>query len=310
MLAKGDRLTMPAFGAGGDWIVKLPDQVYPDVPRNEFAMMSLAAAVGITVPEIRLVHRDEIDGIPPAVWASHEQWAYAIRRFDRTNDRGPVHIEDLAQVRNVYPDAKYHGNYETVAGLVYRGHDTDGLREFARRLVFTVLISNGDAHLKNWSLIYTDPRIPILAPAYDIVSTRHYMGGHQALGLKFAGSRRFETARLATFTRLERRLGADAGLADEAATVVTRTVEQWPHFGGILAGNQPLYADISDSISARSRSLRHAEVEGLPRAAGGKAVRRPVGRSSGPLRSDGSPREYASGTSPAVGQADRHQSQS
>src|SRR5215470_11296466 len=64
MLAKGDRLTMPAFGADGDWIVKLPDPVYPDVPRNEFCMMSLAAA-GIDVPAVRLVHRDEIDGLPP-----------------------------------------------------------------------------------------------------------------------------------------------------------------------------------------------------------------------------------------------------
>jgi serine/threonine-protein kinase HipA len=151
MLAKGDRLTMPAFGAGGDWIVKLPDQAYPDVPRNEFAMMSLAGAVGINVPEVRLVHRDEIDGLPSGVWSSPEEWAYAVRRFDRTEDRERIHIEDLAQVRNVYPDAKYQGNYETVAGLVYRGNDADSLREFARRLVFTVLISNGDAHLKNWS---------------------------------------------------------------------------------------------------------------------------------------------------------------
>jgi serine/threonine-protein kinase HipA len=34
MLAQHDRLTLPASGVGGDWIVKLPDRVYPDVPRN------------------------------------------------------------------------------------------------------------------------------------------------------------------------------------------------------------------------------------------------------------------------------------
>jgi len=75
-----------------------------------------------------------------------------------------VHIEDLAQVRNVYPENKYLGNYETVAALAYRGHDLNSLREFARRLAFTILIANDDAHLKNWSLIYTDPRVPCLAP--------------------------------------------------------------------------------------------------------------------------------------------------
>src|SRR5215211_2947068 len=47
MLAKGDRLTMPATGVGGDWIVKLPDHFYADVPWNEYAMMSLAESVGI-----------------------------------------------------------------------------------------------------------------------------------------------------------------------------------------------------------------------------------------------------------------------
>jgi hypothetical protein len=115
MLAKGDRLTLPAFGVGGDWIVKLPDQTYPDVPRNEFTMMSLAASVGIAVPPVRLVHRDELDGLPPDVWTSREEWAYAIRRFDRDAHRDSVHIEDLVQVRNVYPEDKYLGNYETVA---------------------------------------------------------------------------------------------------------------------------------------------------------------------------------------------------
>ncbi|MGB6165775.1 MAG: HipA domain-containing protein [Pseudonocardiaceae bacterium] len=208
MLAKGDRLTLPACGVGGDWIVKLPDQTYPDVPRNEFTMMSRAASAGIAVPPVRLVHRDELDGLPPDVWPSREEWAYAIRRFDRDAHRDSVHIEDLTQVRNVYPEDKYLGNYETVAALAHRGHDLDSLREFARRLVFTILIANGDAHLKNWSLIYTDPRVPSLAPAYDMVSTAYYLGEREMLGLKFGGSRRFERVDVTTFERLQGRLRA------------------------------------------------------------------------------------------------------
>lgn len=236
--------------------VKLPDQLYADVPVNEFAMMSMASMIGIEVPEIRLVHRDEIDGLPPDVWAGREEWAYAVRRFDRTATRGAVHMEDLAQVRNVYPDAKYDGNYETVASLIYRGHDVDSLREFARRLTFTILISNGDAHLKNWSVIYTDPRIPVLAPAYDLVSTRYYMGGEETLGMKFAGMRRFDSVRLSAFSRLERRLGITAGLADEAEGVIRRVLEVAPQALDPLAGNPGLKADVAASIVERSRSLR------------------------------------------------------
>lgn len=255
MLALRDRLTLPAAGVGGDWIVKLPDRLYPDVPRNEFTMMRLANAAGIEVPEVRLVHRDEVDGLPQGVWPDHEDWAYAIARFDRDPERRLVHIEDLAQVRNVYPDGKYHGNYETVAALVHRGHDLAALREFTRRLMFTVLIANGDAHLKNWSLIYRDPRIPTLAPAYDLVSARCYMGGDEQLGLKFAGSRSFERFRLGAFDRLERRLGIEAGLGDVAREVVMRVAEHWPGESTALAGNADLRGDISRSIEERSATV-------------------------------------------------------
>ena len=155
MLRRGDQLTLPAHGEGGDWIVKMPDSVFRDVPLNEFAMMTVAGAVGIDVPEIMLVPRERVDErLPASVWPEHEEFAYAIRRFDRDEHRGLIHIEDLAQVRNVYPEQKYKGNFETVASLIYRGRDKESLLEFTRRLTFDMLISNGDYHMKNWSLIY------------------------------------------------------------------------------------------------------------------------------------------------------------
>jgi serine/threonine-protein kinase HipA len=256
MLAKGDRLTLPAFGVGGDWIVKLPDQTYPDVPRNEFTMMSLAASADIAVPPVRLVHREELDGLPPDVWTSREEWAYAIRRFDRDSNRDSVHIEDLAQVRDIYPEDKYLGNYETVAALAHRGHDLDGLREFARRLAFTILIANGDAHLKNWSLIYTDPRVPSLAPAYDMVSTAYYLGERETLGLKFGGTRRFDKVDVTTFERLQRRLRAPrAELAACVAELVEQVSLHWPEHREKLAGNPELASSIEASIAAGRRSL-------------------------------------------------------
>lgn len=219
-------------------------------------MMSLAASAGIDVPEIRLVHRDELDGLPPDVWPAREEWAYAVRRFDRTGDREPVHIEDLAQVRNIYPEDKYAGNYETVAALVYRGHDLAALREFARRLAFTVLISNGDAHLKNWSLIYPDRRVPRLAPVYDLVSTACYVGDGEQLGLKFGGTRRFHEIGIRTFERLERRLGVPtAGLADHVREVVAQVNEHWPAHRHSLAASPAVLGTVDDSIVARSSSL-------------------------------------------------------
>lgn len=259
MVKSGDRLTLPAYGRGGDWIVKLPDRRFRDVPRNEFAMMSLARSVGIEVPEVILVTRDQVDErLPAGIWPEGEPYAYAIRRFDRDGDRRLVHIEDLAQVRNVYPERKYSGNFETVASLIYRRRDLGALKEFARRLTFSILISNGDAHLKNWSLIYRNPRVPTLSPAYDLVSTGPYdLGGRpEDLALKFGGTRDFHGVSISTFRRLEARLGArGAELADCVADVVSRTQQEWPRFAEMLAGNQILQDAIDRSIRARSRTL-------------------------------------------------------
>ena len=264
MLMRHGRLAIPAHGEGGDWIVKTPDSTFRDVPLNEFTMMSLAGAVGIEVPEVRLVPRDRVDDrLPGGVWPNDEQWAYAVRRFDRDEQRGLVHIEDLAQVRNVYPEHKYDGNFETVASLLYRGRDQESLLEFTRRLTFSVLISNGDYHLKNWSLIYPDGRVPRLSPAYDLVSTAHYLAGerHEDLGLKFGGSREFHKVTLSTFRRLQERLGVrDADLAECAAVTVERTMAEWPRHASLLDPSPRLQEAVDQSIGMRSKTIMRSRV--------------------------------------------------
>ncbi|WP_082948470.1 type II toxin-antitoxin system HipA family toxin [Mycolicibacterium elephantis] len=257
MLRTGERFTCTATGAGGDWILKLPDVTYSAVPRNEYAMMRFAAAVGIDVPEVALVHRDQVENLPATAWPSNENWAFAVRRFDRADTRELIHIEDLAQVRGVYPIQKYEGNFETVASLIYRGHDSAALKEFVRRLTFFALIGNGDAHLKNWSLIYRDRRIPTLSPAYDVVATEAYRpeGEPEDLGLKFAGSRRIEEMRVTHFNRLARKLDTTTDLSAVAADTVYRAVRCWPEVKEELADLVFIRQSVERSLRERSASL-------------------------------------------------------
>ncbi len=217
MLRDGDRLTLPGGDADGDWIVKMPDAVYPEVPHNEYAMMRLASQCGIEVPEIRLWHRDELPrSLPDAAWPNHQEWAYGIRRFDREQGER-IHIEDLAQVRGFKPADKYHGSFETVANLIYRGRDEESLREFIRRLFFSYAIGNGDMHLKNTSLIYRDPRRPAISPAYDLVCTAPYrLPEPEDMGLKLGRSRRFEDVTGQSLVLLAQRVEATADVAREA----------------------------------------------------------------------------------------------
>ncbi len=227
LLRQEDRFVAPASGDRGDFILKLPDASYPHVPRNELAMMRLAKAVGLDVPDAMLVHRDEIEGMHDATfWPRGEDMAYAVRRFDRSATRTPIHMEDFAQVRGIYADDKYHGSFETVAALAYRGRHTDDLHEVARRIGFNLLVRNADAHLKNWSLLYPDGRKPRLSPAYDIVSTAVYpdIATGQDLGLKLGGSRRFERIRLSAFRGLANGAGAPGEPLDEVVEALVKRV--------------------------------------------------------------------------------------
>lgn len=171
MTATG-KVAIPAQGIGGSWIVKLPAAAFPGLPEQEHAMMSLAARVGIAVPETRLVPVDSISNLPRGMGPAGGEMALVVRRFDRAGDGTPVHVEDFAQVLGAYPEQKYAmAGYGDIAEVVGTAMGEDAVCEFVRRLVFCTLIGNGDAHLKNWAVIYPDRRTPALAPAYDLVST-------------------------------------------------------------------------------------------------------------------------------------------
>ncbi len=168
----------------GDWIVKPPSAHHPFVPLNEFSAMSLAHSAGVDIPEITLVPVSRLDDLPP-LNLPVEEYAYAVRRFDRRETQR-IHIEDFAQVFVRYAHEKYgRANYEQIGKVLYQytGQPLANAQQFARRLLVNILLANGDAHLKNWSLIYPDAVTPELAPAYDIVFTRAYIENEQRFAL-------------------------------------------------------------------------------------------------------------------------------
>ncbi|MCD6198782.1 MAG: HipA domain-containing protein [Deltaproteobacteria bacterium] len=222
-------LTIPAQGVGGFWIVKLPSMKFEGVLENEFTMMELARTIGLDVPEVRLVPLEQIAGLPEEV-ARLKGNALAVKRFDRTEDGGAVHIEDFAQVFGVYPEKKYErASYRNIAEVLWAETGEKGVAEFIRRLVFNVLIGNADMHLKNWSLIYPDRKNAALSPGYDFVSTIAYLpDASMALTLgrskKMADLSLNQLSYLAGKARLPEKLVLDA-----AKDTVEKFFSAWDH---------------------------------------------------------------------------------
>ncbi len=248
-------LTIPAQGVGGSWIVKLPSAKFDRVPENEFAMMSLAGAFGMDIPEIALYPVEQIDNLPEGMEKIGGQ-ALAVKRFDRTEDDIAIHIEDFAQVFNVYPDDKYrNASYRNIAQVIWAEIGEPGITEFVRRLVFNTLIGNADMHLKNWSLIYPDGRSPALAPGYDFASTIGYLPD-ASMALKY-----IRTKQMAELSVDELRyMAAKAQLPETpvlnaARETVQAFLDTWP----ARKKDLPLYDETAEVIDKHVQSITLVE---------------------------------------------------
>lgn len=235
-------LTVPVSGAAGDVILKLPD-ARPDfggVPTAEYAAMMLAMRAGIAVAEVTLVDARSIAGLEE--WTSKfAEPSLAVARFDRASG-GRVHVEELAQVMNVpvaRAEAKYRfTNFESVAVTLDELAGQFAVEQVIDRIVLNVLVGNGDAHLKNWAVVYGDAQTPALSPAYDIVPTVLYVPNDD-LGLNLNKSKNFTAVTPNSFKRLGELSGYGADEArDRAQLAAARVLDAWPILDEILPSEQ------------------------------------------------------------------------
>jgi serine/threonine-protein kinase HipA len=145
--------------SGGEYILKPQIETFPDIPENENLCMSIAGRLGVDVP-------------PHALLALKDgSLAYIIKRFDRARGK-KIHQEDFFQILG--SEDKYKGSLEKIGTRLKEISAVPGLdaQLFFERVLLSFIIGNGDAHLKNFSVIYDDRNQIRLAPAYDIVSSK------------------------------------------------------------------------------------------------------------------------------------------
>ncbi|MDD3343384.1 MAG: type II toxin-antitoxin system HipA family toxin [Sulfurospirillaceae bacterium] len=155
-----DKVTLPLQ----EYIVKSWGAEYPHLALNEFYCMSIVKHAGIEVPEFYL---------------SDDNKLFIMKRFDIKENGIYLGFEDMCVLQARQADEKYEGSYEHIAKsiktFVSPKHRKKALRDFFKIMVINTLVQNGDAHLKNFGILYENIHDIWLAPAYDIVCTTLYI---------------------------------------------------------------------------------------------------------------------------------------
>ena len=180
----GHRLSPSCRGA--THIVKLWDpNEYPQLAANEYFCLAAARRCGLDVPPFRLAE----DGL-----------ALVIDRFDLLPGGVYRGFEDFCALNARRTDEKYRGSYEThvmkrFAQFANSPHLNRDLERLFTLIALNCALRNGDAHLKNFGIVYDDVQGEArLAPVYDLVTTSVYLP-NDCLALTLNGSTRWPTAR-------------------------------------------------------------------------------------------------------------------
>ena len=168
----------------GQYIIKpIPTadhlEMMEDAPENEHLTMQIASQIF----NIKIAHNALIyfkDGTP----------AYITKRFDVKGDGTKYIQEDFAQITNRTKEThgesyKYEGSYLEIGKLIkkYVPASMIAIENFFKIVLFNYVFSNGDAHLKNFSLIRNDFGEMELSPSYDLMSTIIHTPGERDTAL-------------------------------------------------------------------------------------------------------------------------------
>ena len=224
-------------------IAKFDSPEFAGLLENEYAFTRLARLCRLDVSETRL-----ISGV------------LVITRFDRsynsaTRQQTKIHVEDMLQVMDLFPNSKYSLEYVDLLDAMQRlGTSKSTLLDALELYVFCYLIGNGDLHAKNVSLILDkEDGQWRLAPVYDLLSTLPYRNlltgaDRMALALSDDNFGRFTVAEFVDIgSRFELPAKAVSKMLDRLAKAVLKFLPD-------VLQNYPV-PDVTESIAARAESM-------------------------------------------------------
>ena len=220
----------------GGFIVKAWGSDYPQLAANEFFCMTAVRRAGLPVPEFHL---------------SDNGGLFVMKRFDVTSDGTPLGFEDMCSLQAVGTSHKYGSTYERVARSIKDFVSPEYLlkarEQFFMSLVLSCMLRNGDAHLKNFGVLYERPGAQVqLAPVYDVVTTTAYIP-KDVPALAMAGTKKWWPRKMLeqfAIAHLALPIGRVGQIFDEAADAVAET-------RGMLTtylGDHPEFREVGDRM--------------------------------------------------------------
>ena len=153
-----NRKRLTVVGAlGGNYILKPPSDLFPEMPQNEHVTMRIAQAYGIPTVKSSLIRLQS------------GELSYITKRIDRKDNGEKIHMLDMFQILEAYD--KYRGSMEKM-GLAIAKYCVNTLLDrlyYFELSIFCFLTGNNDMHLKNFSLIESGSGWA-LSPAYDLLN--------------------------------------------------------------------------------------------------------------------------------------------
>jgi serine/threonine-protein kinase HipA len=158
----------PVDGTPSTHILKPEIRNYPNTVQNEAYCMRLAKHLGLQVADVETT---EVGGRKLIVVSRYD------RHVDLAGTVERIHQEDLCQATGTPPKKKYQDDggpsLRQIAGIL-QAYDPDSLPRLLRAVTLNVIVGNGDAHAKNYSLLHARSGAIKLAPLYDVMSTLIY----------------------------------------------------------------------------------------------------------------------------------------
>jgi len=170
-----------------------------------------------------------------------------MRRFDLKNDGTCIAMEDMAVLQGKSTNDKYESSYESISKVLdlFSSEAVTDKATLFKMLVHSCMVGNGDAHLKNFAMLYENLDGMRLSPLYDVVNTQIY-SAKDTLALNLGKAKAFpDRKRIIDFGRLIGVKKCD-DIVDEMADLITVELERLADYTEMMASD--LKSTILDNL--------------------------------------------------------------